>query len=52
MCRERATYHWKTLDEGYNFTLNLITIKGLHANLCAPKVVEIPTMGIPGQIAI
>jgi hypothetical protein len=30
-CRWRATYHWKALDEGYNFVLDLISIGGLHA---------------------
>ncbi len=25
-----ATYRWKTIDKGYNFTLDLISIKGLH----------------------
>jgi hypothetical protein len=37
-CRWRATYHWKALDEGYNFALDLIAIEGLHAKLWAPKV--------------
>jgi len=31
--RWRATYHWKSLDEGYNFALDLISIKGLHTKL-------------------
>jgi hypothetical protein len=47
-CGWCATYYWKTLDKGYNFALDLITIKGLHVKLCAPKVVKIPTMEIPG----
>jgi hypothetical protein len=47
-CRERATYHWKALDEGYNFSLNFIAIKGLHVKLWAPKVVRILTVGITG----
>jgi hypothetical protein len=46
-CRQRATYHWKALDKGYNFTSNLITIEGLHVKLWAPKVVRIPVVGIP-----
>jgi hypothetical protein len=40
------TYHWKTLDEGYNFTSNFISIGGLHTKLWAPKVVEVPTLRI------
>jgi hypothetical protein len=34
--------------QGYNFSLNLIPIKGLHAKLWAPKVVGVPTIGISG----
>jgi hypothetical protein len=29
-CRWRVTYHWKALDEGYNFALDLIAIEGFH----------------------
>jgi hypothetical protein len=50
-CRWRATYHWKALDESYNFALNLISIEGLHTKLWAPKVrtiVGVPTLGISG----
>jgi len=43
--RWRATYCWKTLDEGYNFVLNLISIGGLHTKLWAPKVVGVPSLG-------
>jgi len=43
-----AKYFWKTLDEGYNFALNLISIGGLHAKLWGPKVMGIPTLGISG----
>ncbi len=32
------TYSWKVLDEGYNFALDLFSIRGLHAKLWAPKV--------------
>ncbi len=42
------TYHWKAIDEGYNFALNLIGIGGLHAKLCAPKVARALTLGISG----
>jgi hypothetical protein len=42
----RATYHWKALNEGYNFALDLISIGSLHTKFCTPKVVRIPTLGI------
>ncbi len=48
VCRWHATRHWKALDKGYNFTLNCITIKGLHRKLCASKVARVPVMGISG----
>jgi len=41
MCRWHATYHWKVLDEGYNFASNFISIKGMHTKLWAPKVMGI-----------
>jgi len=47
-CRWRATYSWKALDEGYNFALDLISIRGLHTKLWRPKVVRIPTLAISG----
>jgi len=40
------TYRWKAFDEGYNFTSDLISIRGLHTKLWAPKVARIPTLGI------
>jgi hypothetical protein len=46
--RRRATYRWKALDEGYNFTSDLIAIGGLHKKLCALKVVEVLVGGISG----
>jgi hypothetical protein len=46
--RWRARYHWKTLNRGYNFALDLIAIKGLHMKLCALKVARIPVVGILG----
>jgi hypothetical protein len=52
MSRWRATYRWKALDEGYNFALNFISIRGLHAKLWTPKVVGILVVGISGQNAI
>jgi hypothetical protein len=48
VCRKCATYRCKALDKGYNFALNLITIGGLHAKLCAFKVARVPTVGISG----
>jgi hypothetical protein len=41
-----ATYHWKYLNKGYNFSSNLISIKGLHKKLWAPKVAKVPTLGM------
>jgi len=43
-----STYHWKALNEGYNFSLNLASIGGLHTKLWAPKVVGVPTLRILG----
>jgi hypothetical protein len=47
-CRQRATYCWKNLNKGYNFSWNLIAIGGLHAKLWAPKVAGIQVVGISG----
>jgi hypothetical protein len=47
-CRWHATYHWKALDEGYNFALNLILIGGLHTKLWCPKVAKVLILGISG----
>jgi hypothetical protein len=47
-CRWRATYRWKALDEDYNFSLDLISIKGLHIKLWGSKVVGVSTLGISG----
>jgi len=44
--RMHVTYNWKTIDEGYNFSLNLISIGGLHKKLWASKVAGIPILGI------
>jgi len=43
-----ATYHWKTLNEGHNFSLKLISIIALHTKLWASKVAGIPISGILG----
>jgi hypothetical protein len=41
-----VTYRWKDLDEGYNVALNLISIRGFHIKLWAPKVAKVPILGI------
>jgi hypothetical protein len=33
---------------GYNFDLDLISIRGLHTKLWGPKVTGVPTLGILG----
>jgi hypothetical protein len=48
VCMWLTTYCWKALDEGYNFALDLIMIRGLHRKLCALKVAGVPTVGISG----
>jgi len=48
MCMWRATYRWKALNESYNFVSVLISIRGLHAKLWAPKVAGVPTLAILG----
>jgi len=45
-CRRNATYHWKALDEGYNFASYLISIGGLHTKLWAPKIAKVLIVGI------
>ncbi len=42
------TCHWKAVNEGYKFSLDLISIKGLHTKSHALKVVEVPILGILG----
>jgi hypothetical protein len=41
-CRARATYHWKALDESYNFASDRIAIRGLLAKLWGSKVAGVP----------
>ncbi len=48
VCRWCATYHWKALNEGYNFSLDLTSIRGLHTKSWASKVARIPILGISG----
>ncbi len=39
-CKWRATYYWKTLDKGYKFSSNFISIEGLQTKWWAPKLQE------------
>ncbi len=48
VCRCHATYRWKALDESYNFSLDLILIRGLQRKLWAFKVAGVPSLGISG----
>jgi hypothetical protein len=48
-CMWHATYCWKSLDKGYNFALDLISIEGLHTKLWAPEVARVSILGILGQ---
>jgi len=43
-----ATYCWKSLNQGYNFASDLISIWGLHEKLWLPKFVGVPTLTISG----
>jgi hypothetical protein len=36
----------KTLDEGYNFVLDLISIEGLHTKLWDSKIKAVPILGM------
>jgi len=38
----------EALDEGYNFALALISIKGLHTKLWGPEAAGVFTLGISG----
>jgi hypothetical protein len=38
----------ETLNKGYNFASNLISIEGLQSKLWAPKVMGVPSLGISG----
>jgi hypothetical protein len=46
--RQRATYHWKAFNNSCNVFLDLIAIGGLHAKLCACKIVGVRVVGILG----
>jgi hypothetical protein len=41
-CRWRATYHWKALNKGYNFSLDLTSIKCLHKSYGLSKSQKSP----------
>jgi hypothetical protein len=47
-CKQRATYRWKALDDGYNVALDCIAIGGLQKKLCALKVSGDLVGGISG----
>jgi hypothetical protein len=44
-CKWCVTYLWKALNKDSNFASNLISIKGLHTKLWAPKVARVLTLG-------
>jgi len=48
MCRWCATYHWKALNENYNFASHLTLIESIHKKLWASKVLGVPILGILG----
>jgi hypothetical protein len=43
-----ATYHWNFFDKGYNFALDLISIRGLHVKLWGRKVAGVLILVISG----
>jgi len=45
-CMWRPSYHWKDLNKGYNFVLDLNSIEGLHKTLCALKITRVPILAI------
>jgi hypothetical protein len=48
-CKWHTTYHWKALDEGYNFASDLILIEVLHIKLWAFKVIRVSILRISRQ---
>jgi len=46
VCGWHVTYHWKDLNEGYNFSLDLTSIEGIHKKLWASKVAKVPILRI------
>jgi hypothetical protein len=47
-CKQRATYRWKALDKGYNFSLDRTSIQGLFAKLWGFKVSGVVVGAISG----
>jgi len=47
-CRWCEKYHWEAFNEGYNFVIDLILIRGLHTKLWGPKVAGVSTLVISG----
>jgi hypothetical protein len=45
-CKWRATYRWKVIDEGYNFSSDLIPIGSLHKKLQGSKITRVLTLVI------
>jgi hypothetical protein len=48
VCKWCATYHWKVLDKGYNFSLDVTLIESMHTKLCASKVTGVSILKISG----
>jgi hypothetical protein len=48
ICRQRVTYRWKALDEGYNFVSDCISIRGMFTKLWGSKFARVPTWAISG----
>jgi hypothetical protein len=46
MFRCHATYCWKDLYDGYNFAADIISIRGFHTKIWAPKVMGVPIVRI------
>jgi hypothetical protein len=50
VCRWSATHRWKSLEEIYKFSLDLIPIKGLNKELWTSKVLRVQTGTISGLL--
>jgi len=48
MCKWHATYYWKVINEGLNFSSDFTSIRSLHTKLWASKVVKVPISRISG----
>jgi len=51
-CKGHATYHWKVLDKGYNFVLDLTSIEGLHKKLYVSKMTRVSISGLTLNLRI